>query len=85
VPADLTARATASQVGSLGNAGANGSWSEATLNGAGRSAIHKSGRTQFRVGFTLGANGDSAADYMGWYSGDNAISANRPQLVVVYQ
>jgi S-formylglutathione hydrolase FrmB len=85
VPADFTARATASAVGSLGNAGANGSWSEATLNGAGRSAIHKSGRTQFRVGFTVGDDGDFGADYMGWYPGDNSISANRPQLVVVYQ
>jgi S-formylglutathione hydrolase FrmB len=83
--ADFASPATASQVASLGNAIANGSWSEATLNAAGRSGIHRSGRTQFRAAFPLGDNDDLAADFIGWYSGENATASNRPQLVVVYQ
>jgi S-formylglutathione hydrolase FrmB len=83
--ADFQAPASASQAGSLGNATANGAWSEATLNAAGRSAINKSGRTQLRVSFAAGDNDDGSADSIGWYSGENAISSNRPQLVVVYQ
>jgi endo-1,4-beta-xylanase len=82
---DLTASATVSGAGTLGNAPADGSWSEATLNEAGRSAIHKFGRTQFRIGFALGADRDRTTDFVGWFSGENATSANRPQLVVVYQ
>jgi S-formylglutathione hydrolase FrmB len=82
---DLTASATASGVGTLGNAPADGSWSEATLNEAGRSAIHKFGRTQFRIGFALGADADRTGDFVGWFSGENATSSHRPQLVVVYQ
>ena len=30
-------------------------------------------------------NGDAGADYVGYYSGENSSSANRPQLVVTYQ
>jgi S-formylglutathione hydrolase FrmB len=84
-PGDFAAPATSVQVGTLGTAGANGDWSEATLNPAGRSAIHKSGRTQLRISFATGDNDDLAADFMGWYPGENATSSNRPQLVVVYQ
>jgi S-formylglutathione hydrolase FrmB len=84
-PGDFAAPATSVQVGSLGNAAANGSWSEATLNAAGRSAIHKSGRTQLRLSFAAGDNDDGAADFMGWYPGENATSSHRPQLVVVYR
>jgi hypothetical protein len=45
-------------------------------------ALHR--RTQFRIGFAVGANDDLASDLMGWYSGENTTSSNRPQLVVVY-
>jgi hypothetical protein len=30
-------------------------------------------------------NDDSGADHIGWYSGENANSAIRPQLDIVYQ
>jgi len=71
--------------GTLGNASANETWSEAVLNAAGRAAIHKAGRTQLRVSFGTGDNDDMGADFMGWYPGENTTTANRPQLVVVYQ
>jgi hypothetical protein len=82
---DFTAWPTAAATGTLGNAAAGGSWSEATLNGAGRSAIDRNGRMQFRIAFAVGTDDDLAADFVGWYSGENATSSNRPQLVVVYQ
>lgn len=84
-PADFAAPATATQVGTLGNAAVNGSWSEATLDAAGQSAIDRGGRTQFRIRFAADDNDDLAADFMGWYSGENATSSNRPRLVVAYQ
>jgi hypothetical protein len=47
--------------------------------------VDKTGTTQLRIAFILDDNDDLGADYIGWYSGDNASSGNRPQLVVVYQ
>jgi carboxypeptidase T len=82
---DFQAVATAVQVASLSNATANGNWSEGSLNAAGLAAINKTGTTQLRVYFNLDDNDDSGNDYIGYYSGDNTTSANRPQLVVTYQ
>jgi hypothetical protein len=55
------------------------------LSSAGLAAVNKTGTTQLRVYFTLDDNNDRNADYTGYYSGDNSTSANRPQLVVIYQ
>ena len=77
--------ATAVQAASLSNAASNGSWSEGSLNAAGLAAISKTGTTQLRVYFNLDDNDDGGNDYIGYYSGDNSTSANRPQLVVTYQ
>ena len=82
---DFAAAASAVQVTTLANATANEAWSEGSLNDSGRSAIHKSGRTQLRIAFPAGDNDDGAADFMGWYPGENATAANRPQLVVTYR
>ncbi len=82
---DFQATATAVQSASLGNAASNGTWSEGNLNGAGLAALNKTGTTQLRVYFNLDDNDDTGNDYLGYYSGDNATSANRPQLVVTYQ
>jgi hypothetical protein len=71
-------------VGSLTNAAADGDWSEATLDAAGLAALNKTGVTQLRVRFQIDDDDDAAADYLGYYSGENATSANRPQLVVTY-
>jgi hypothetical protein len=81
---DFQAAATAAQAASLSNAASNGSWSEGSLNAAGRAAVNKTGTTQLRVYFNLDDNDDSGNDYLGYYSGE-ATSANRPQLVVTYQ
>jgi hypothetical protein len=82
---DFQAAAGASAVCTLSNAATNGSWSECTFNAAGLAAINKSGRTQVRVAFASDDNDDRGNDYLGYYSGDNATAANRPQLVVTYQ
>ncbi len=79
------AAATAVQAASLANAAANGDWSEGSLNASGLAAISKTGSTQMRVYFNLDDNDDTGNDYIGYYSGDNSTSANRPQLVVTYQ
>ncbi|MGH7339441.1 MAG: M14 family zinc carboxypeptidase [Candidatus Rokuibacteriota bacterium] len=82
---DFQAAATAVQAATLGNAASNGDWSEGTLNAAGLAAIDKTGTTQLRVYFSLDDNDDGGNDYLGYYSGNNSTSANRPQLVVSYQ
>ncbi|HEX4952414.1 MAG TPA: S8 family serine peptidase [Thermoanaerobaculia bacterium] len=82
---DFQAAATAVQAASLSNAASNGAWSEGSLSAAGLAAVNKTGTTQLRVYFSLDDNDDGGTDYIGYYSGDNATAANRPQLVVTYQ
>ncbi|HKI04031.1 MAG TPA: M14 family zinc carboxypeptidase [Thermoanaerobaculia bacterium] len=82
---DFQAAAAAVQAASLGNAASNGAWSEGSLSAAGLAALNKTGTTQLRVYFNLDDNDDTGNDYIGYYSGDNTTSANRPQLVVTYQ
>lgn len=82
---DFQATATAVQATSLTNAASNGAWSEGSLNAAGLAALNKTGTTQLRVSFNLDDNDDGGNDYLGYYSGNNATSGNRPQLVVSYQ
>jgi fibronectin type 3 domain-containing protein len=82
---DFQATATAVQAASLSNAASNGTWSTGSLNAAGLAAIDKTGTTQLRVYFNLDDNDDTGNDYIGYDSGDNTTSANRPQLVVTYQ
>ncbi len=82
---DFQATATAVQSASLSNAASNGTWSTGNLNAAGLATLNKTGTTQLRVYFNLDDNDDKGNDYVGYYSGDNGTSANRPQLVVTYQ
>ncbi len=82
--ADFQAPATATGVATLSNAASNGAWSEGTLNASGLAALNKTGKTQFRLYFTLDDDNDSVADYVGYYAGEYATAASRPQLVVNY-
>jgi hypothetical protein len=45
--------------------------------------INRTGLTQFRLSFTKDDNDDLGSDYVKFYSG-NAISGNRPQLIIKY-
>ncbi|MEP7013610.1 MAG: M14 family zinc carboxypeptidase [Acidobacteriota bacterium] len=82
---DFQATATAVQATSLTNAATDGTWSEGSLNASGLAAISKTSTTQLRVYFNLDDNDDNGNDYIGYYSGNNSTSGNRPQLVVTYQ
>lgn len=82
--ADWQAAATATAVATMSNPTANGSASTGNLNAAGLAAINKTGTTQLRFGFTLDDNDDLGYDYIGFYAGENATAANRPQLTVTY-
>src|SRR4051794_9882485 len=73
------------QAASLSNATSNGTWSAGNLNASGREAIDKTGTTQLRVYFNLDDNDDNGNDHIGYYSGNDTTSGNRPQLVVTYQ
>ena len=81
---DFQAAATVSQSATMSNPTSNGTFSEGSLNGAGLSAIDKTGVTQMRIYFSTDDNDDGGNDYMGYYSGDSG-TADRPQLVVTYQ
>jgi subtilisin family serine protease len=82
--ADWQAAATASNVASMSNPTANGSASTGTLSAAGLAAISKTGTTQLRVYCTLGDNDDLGFDYIGFFSGENTTTSNKPQLTVTY-
>ena len=81
---DFQAAATAVNVATMSHPTANLQFSEGNLNAAGLAAINKTGTTQFRVYFTTDDDNDNSNDYMGYFSGENATAANRPQLVVTY-
>jgi len=82
---DFQAASTAAAVCTLSNATANGSWSTCVFNASGHAAIDKAGKTQVRLAFARDDNDDLSADWIGYFSGDNATAANRPQLIVTYQ
>jgi endonuclease I len=82
---DFQAAATATQVASLSDAASNLDWSEGSLDSSGLAAVNTGGTTQLRFYFDLDDNDDRGNDYIGYYSGDNSTSANRPQLVITYQ
>ncbi len=82
---DWQAAATATNVATLSNPTVNGAASTGGLSAAGLAAINKTGTTQLRVYCTLGDDDDLLFDYIGFYPGETATQANRPQLTVTYQ
>lgn len=83
--ADFQSPADAAEVGALSNAASDGDWSASSINSIGLGFLNKIGTTQFRISFSVHDNEDGKADYMGWYSGENATPANRPVLEVLYR
>lgn len=82
---DFQASADATQVATMTAANADGDVSSGTLNATGRGLINKTGKTQFRLSFSLDDNNDAGADYIGWFSGNDPAVANRPVLEITYQ
>ncbi len=83
--ADFQAPATVTGVVTLSNAASNGAWSEGAINVNGLAVLNKTGRTQFRLYFSLDDNNDKGDDYLGYYAGEYGTAASRPQLVVTYR
>ena len=81
--ADFQAAAGTSGVATMSNPASNGTFSTGTLSAAGRTAVNKTGTTQFRFYMTTDDNDDNGTDYMGFYSGE-AAAGNRPELVITY-
>ncbi|MFL6200280.1 MAG: hypothetical protein ACJ76J_13955, partial [Thermoanaerobaculia bacterium] len=82
---DWEAAATATAVVTLSSPASDGAASSGTLNAAGLAAISKTGTTQLRPYCTLDDNDDLGFDYIGFFPGETATQANRPQLIVTYQ
>ncbi len=82
---DFEAAATATAVATLSNPASNGATSSGALNAPGLAAISKTGTTQLKIYFTLDDNDDGGSDYVGFWGGEAANTANRPKLTVTYQ
>lgn len=82
---DFQASADAAQVATMSATNVNGDLSSGVLNATGLGLINKAGKTQLRVYFSLDDNDDTGADYIGWFSSNDATAANRPVLEVTYQ
>jgi subtilisin-like proprotein convertase family protein len=78
---DFNAAATTLKVGAF-NKTPVGGWYTDTLNAAGLTKINKLGLTQLRLYFATDDNNNHLADYMKFFSGNNA--ANKPVLVITY-
>ncbi len=82
---DFEAVVSVAKTASLSAAGANGDWSEASLDPVGLTAVKKTGATQLRFYFNRDDNDDRGHDYIGYYSADHGTAANHPQLQVTFQ
>ena len=82
---DFQAGASATGVCTLSAAAIDGAWAECFFDAAGIAAVNRNGRTQVRLYFDLDDDDDRSGDYIGFYSGENGNSDNRPQLIVSFQ
>ncbi len=82
---DFEYAASKSDVGTLSYPSATNAWATAVLNTNGTARIALTNHTQFRIRFAADDDNDTADDYLGFYSGENATAANRPVLEVTYQ
>ncbi len=80
---DFQAAASLALVVTLSNPTSNGEISTGSLVSGGLTHVNKTGKTQFRVYYTLDDNDDFGADYLGFYPGETT-AANRPKLFVRY-
>jgi hypothetical protein len=83
---DFQATASASSVATLSYPATTNAWATGALNATGLTKITTTtaSHTQYRIRFTLDDDNDTADDYLGFYSGENAITTNRPILEVTY-
>lgn len=79
---DFQAAASRNWIGTIKNNPVNG-WYSAVLNSLAFPNINLTGATQFRLYFALDDDNDNSADYIQFFSG-NALSTDRPQLIIEY-
>jgi Tol biopolymer transport system component len=84
VVSDFQAAASLNAVGTFSQTAASGGWHSARLSATAYPFINLAGVTQFRLRFVLDDNNDSGADYLKFYSGNSAVVADRPQLIIYY-
>ena len=80
---DFEAAAANQAIAVFSQAGSNGAWAEATMLQHGLAYINRTGRTQFRIYFTVPDNGNGSHDRVHFDAGE-AAAANRPQLIITY-
>jgi hypothetical protein len=80
---DFQATAGKSSVGTFSTTPSAG-WYTVTMNSTAYPYINTTSTTQFRLRFQLDDDNDNVADYIKFFSGDNAIISYRPLLIIQY-
>ncbi|MBL9186612.1 MAG: immunoglobulin domain-containing protein [Opitutaceae bacterium] len=82
---DFQSPPTAAQVATMSVPALENQWSIGLLNQAGRDAINRTGgRTQFRVYYAIGDNGNNTQDFIPFFGGASTTAGTRPILRISY-
>ena len=81
---DFQALPTRSGVISIRNNPLTGGWYYGILGGLSNTLLSKTGPTQFRLQFTKDDNNNHTASGLKFYSGNAAVPADRPALIITY-
>jgi alpha-tubulin suppressor-like RCC1 family protein len=81
---DFEAPASRLNIGHFGLMAGSLDWYRIVLGSSNFGFINLAGMTQFRVYFATGDNDDNSADQLKFYSGDDLVINNRPQLIIEY-
>lgn len=80
---DFQAKPTRSNIGIGSFAFIGNEWYQVLLKASGRTAINRTGPTQFRLRFAVDDNNNQTIDFIRFYSGNQA-TVSRPRLVIEY-
>ncbi|MDP3072585.1 MAG: MBG domain-containing protein [Opitutaceae bacterium] len=82
---DFQSPATVAQVATMSVTALENEWAIGLLNQAGRDAINRTGgRTQFRVYYSIGDNGNNTQDFIPFFGGASNAAGTRPILRIGY-
>ncbi len=82
---DFQSPATVAQVATMSVPALENEWAIGLLNQAGRDAINRTGgRTQFRVYYSIGDNGNNTQDFIPFFGGASTTAGTRPILRIGY-
>ncbi len=82
---DFQASADVDQVGIITNQGGSGTMYVVSLDVLAFNQVNPTGRTQFRLYFSIDDDNDGGNDYAGFYPANNSNAARHPRLIVTYQ